>query len=198
MKPITTFVAGLAALLASGVALAHPGHEIASFATGFAHPLSGMDHRLAMLAVGAWAMQSGGRVLWAAPLAFVVAMLAGSLLGLAGLSVPLVEPMIAASVLVLGLLVALRATLGQRLSRVLPLLAVFAAFHGIAHGAEFSGLAEGSVAAYVPGFVLATALLHGLGMLAGLALRGDAFKARLAGAPIALAGAALLVQALPA
>ena len=193
------FVMGIAALAVSASASAHPGHgEITGFVAGFSHPLLGLDHVLAMLAVGMWAAQSrhGGKanVVWRAPLAFIAAMLAGALLGLSGVSVPFVEPLIAASVLVFGLLVSLRARASLA---VLPLVAAFAVFHGIAHGAEFSP-GGASVATWMAGFTLATALLHITGVAIGAGLRNNALRLRLAGVPIAITGAALMVQMLPA
>ncbi len=191
-------LAGAAALALSGAALAHPGHsEAASFFAGFAHPLSGLDHLLAMLAVGVWAAQSGGRSAWRLPLTFVAAMLAGAGLGLSGVSVPGVEPMIAASVLVLGLLVALRVPLRAQATGT-ALIAAFAVFHGIAHGA---GVPAGSaLAAYIAGFALATAVLHALGVRLGFSLHGGSLRARVlagvTGVPVAIAGAVLMVQAM--
>jgi urease accessory protein len=201
-----TALAGLAALAVSTSVQAHPGHgEVASFVAGFSHPLLGLDHVLAMLAVGVWAAQarSAGRVMWVAPLAapltFVAAMLLGAMLGLSGLSVPLVEPMIAASVLVFGLLVAARA---QKGAVVMSLIGAFALFHGIAHGAEFGAAADASVAGWMLGFTLATALLHAAGIAIALGLdsglRGDALKSRMTGVPVVLAGAVLMFQTLPA
>ena len=148
-------------LICSSSAFAHPGHPAHDFTTGLAHPFTGIDHILAMLAIGLWAGQCGGRAIWAIPAAFVGAMLAGGMLGFAsGISHPLVEGGIAASVLVLGLLVAT--------ARKLPLIVgvllsvVFALCHGFAHGAE---LAAGSSAlTYSAGFLLATATLHAVGL----------------------------------
>jgi urease accessory protein len=142
----------------------------------------GLDHLLAMLAVGLWAAQLGGRWTWAVPLAFVGSMAAGGALGFAGARLPLVEPMIAASVLALGLLVALRVRL--RWSG-LALVGAFAVFHGIAHAAEIP--AEASRLVYVAGFVLASVLLHATGVALGMLPR-----ARLAGIPVALGGLWLL------
>lgn len=192
------FLIGFVALAVSASVQAHPGHgEITGFVTGFSHPLLGLDHVLAMLAVGVWAAQAraGQSVIWAAPLFFIAAMLFGAAFGLSGVSLPLVEPMIAASVLVLGLLVAMRAT---KVGIVIPLIAAFALFHGIAHGVEFSAVADASVATWMLGFVLATALLHAVGIVIGLGVRGNALKARFAGVPVALAGAVLMFQTLPA
>jgi len=151
-------VATLAA--ASGAALAHPGHETASFATGFAHPFGGLDHLLAMFAVGLYAARQPGAARWALPGGFVLAMLAGAGLGAAGVALPAVESGIALSVLVLGLLIALAARLPLVAS--LPLVAGFALFHGFAHYAEMGGAA---LATYAAGFALATAALHGCGYL---------------------------------
>ncbi|HRP22344.1 MAG TPA: HupE/UreJ family protein [Thauera sp.] len=174
----------------SGAALAHPGHEAASFVTGFAHPLGGLDHLLAMLAVGLLAARQSGRARWMLPAGFVLAMLAGAGLGVLGLALPAVEAGIAASVLVFGLLIALAARLP--LAASLPLVAVFALFHGHAHHAEMGGA---SLATYAVGFALATALLHG----AGYALarwtpqtRGGERIRRVAGGAIAGTGAVLL------
>src|SRR5215470_6921814 len=133
--------------------LAHSGLEhtaafaSGSFATGFVHPWTGLDHLLALLTVGLWAGLNGGRALWAWPAAFVGAMLAGAALAIAGLAVPLVEPGILASVVVLGLLVLTAARLPVALGVVL--VAVFALLHGHAHGAELPGGA--SAGAYAAG-----------------------------------------------
>lgn len=179
-------------LLSSATALAHPGHEAgAGLASGFAHPLLGADHLLAMLAVGLWAAQLGGRAIVAVPAAFVAAMLAGGALGFTGVALPQVEPLIAASVLALGLLVALRVRLSAAAGMLL--VAGFAVAHGAAHAAE---MAPGqSAPAYALGFGLATLLLHAAGVaLVRLrpAMIDPVLRARLSGAPIALAGAWLL------
>ncbi|NTT87769.1 HupE/UreJ family protein [Tabrizicola fusiformis] len=154
-----------AALLAPNAALAHTGHGAGSFIAGMGHPVSGLDHILAMLAVGLWAAQIGGRALWAAPAAFVGAMLAGGAMGAAGLPFPAVEPMILASIVILGALIALAVRLP--LMAALPVLALFGAAHGWAHGAE--GPASGMLV-YDAGFAVMTAALHGAGLLAGLGL----------------------------
>lgn len=143
---------------ASGAALAHPGHESASFFTGFTHPLGGLDHLLAMLAVGLYAARQPGATRWMLPAGFVLAMLAGAGLGAIGVALPAVEAGIAASMLVFGLLIALAARLPLTVS--LPLVAAFALFHGHAHHAEMGGA---SLVTYAAGFALATGLLHGAG-----------------------------------
>jgi urease accessory protein len=197
MKSIIQLSTGLAALAVSGLALAHPGHEAAAgLAAGFAHPFTGLDHLLAMLAVGLWAVQSGGRPLYAMPLAFVAAMLAGALLGMSGtltFAPAAVESMIAASVLVLGLLVALRARVGIAAAAVL--VSGFALFHGAAHGSEMV-LGSGAASAYICGFVLATLSLHMVGIAIGRILQDSRVGLRAAGLPIVLAGVAFMTQPL--
>ena len=159
---ITVALAGL-----STPALAHPFHATAAgAAAGFLHPFSGLDHLLAMLAVGLWAAQLGGRARWIVPGAFVGAMLAGGLLGFAGLAPPLAEQMVAASVLVLGLLIVTRTRLRPALGAAL--LGAFALFHGAAHAAELPHAA--SALAYAAGFCAATVLLHTAGICAGTLL----------------------------
>jgi urease accessory protein len=181
-----------AALVGSGPALAHTGLEHAvSFASGFAHPWTGLDHMLAMVAVGLWAALNGGRALWAWPAAFVGVMLAGGALGMAGVAVPLVEPGILASVIALGLLVLTAARLPVALGAVL--VAVFALLHGHAHGAELPGGA--AAATYAAGFALATAALHALGLGVAYLCRSDSGKliVRGTGAAVAVAGVALAI-----
>lgn len=174
--------------LMPGAALAHPGHDIGTLPAGMAHPLGGADHILAMVALGLLAAQVGGRALWALPVTFVSAMLAGGMLGFAGMGFPAVEPMILASVIVLGAMVAL--ALRAPLLVLIAMVAIFGAAHGWAHGAE--GPSAG-ILAYAAGFALATAALHGAGLLAGraipaLALRGAGALAALSGAALAMAG----------
>ncbi len=173
-------------------ALAHTGLEHAfSFASGFAHPWAGLDHVLVMVAVGLWAGLNGGRALRIWPAAFVGVMLAGGALGVAGVPVPLVEPGILASVIVLGLLVLAAARLPVALGAAL--VALFALLHGHAHGAE---LPSGAAAfTYTAGFALATALLHAIGL--GIAYLGRSNGGRLvvrgAGAAMAVAGVTLAI-----
>jgi urease accessory protein len=184
------------ALLAAATASAHPLHEhlaeplgMASSATaGFLHPLSGADHLCAMIAVGLWSAMTARRV-WLAPLSFAAVLLVGALLGLARLPMPAVEPMIAASLLVLGLLVAARARLPEGVGAAIA--GVFALFHGHAHGYELPEAA--SAAAYIAGFMVATLALHGAGIACGVALRrAHAWWPRLAGLGVAAYGVALL------
>jgi urease accessory protein len=144
-----------------------------------------------MVAVGLWAAQQGKRAVWAVPLAFVATMALGGALGMAGLALPYVEQGIAASVLVLGVLIAAAARLP--LAAGMLLVAVFALFHGHAHGAEMPSTASGL--AYGAGFVAATALLHACGVGLGLTLKKLERPAalRFAGAAVALCGVGLLL-----
>lgn len=211
-----TILASIAALssLASSVAMAHMGtdgavhmhtHDVAaSFAAGLTHPLTGLDHLAAMVSVGLWSVlrragphDGRGPSLLSAPLAFACTLLIGAVLGMAGLTLPGVEPMIAASLLVLGLLVASRAQLAPAVG--MTLVAGFALFHGIAHGNELRGHAVAALS----GMVLSTAGLHAAGMALGLALRDPArvpqrWLSRLAGGGVAAFGLSLLTPAMAA
>jgi len=152
-----------ALLLLPATALAHPGHvEGSAFAAGLSHPMAGADHLLAMLAVGLWAASIGARAAWALPLTFVAAMIAGGAMGAAGVHLPMVEPMILASSILIGAAIAL--ALRPGLAAVLPVIAVFGLVHGHAHGVE--GPAQGLLA-YGAGFALATAVLHLAGLVLG-------------------------------
>ena len=158
---LLAFLSPLAAFAHPG----HPGHDFEwDFVAGVQHPLFGLDHLLAMVAVGLWAALLGGRARVIVPLAFVAAMGLGAGLARLGFNSPAVEPMIAASVVALGLLIATGARVG-----VIPgaaIAALFALFHGAAHATEFGG--EGGMTGYALGFLLATALLHGVGLGLGL------------------------------
>lgn len=176
-------------------ALAHTGADAGAhhhgFLAGFMHPLTGLDHLAAMLAVGLWSALAArnGRELLAAPLGFAAMLLAGALMGLAGVALPAVEPMIAASLLVLGLLVFTRKRLPALASAAL--VGVFAVFHGLAHGQELAG--ESDAALTLAGMLAATVLLHAAGIGLGWALRhAHRWVPRLAGIAVALLGAALL------
>ncbi|MGR9577328.1 HupE/UreJ family protein [Pandoraea sputorum] len=187
---------GLALLATSGVALAHPGHPghdaVSSFAAGFLHPLTGADHLCAMIVVGLWSSLTSKRV-WAAPLAFVAMLAAGGLLGMMHwFSLPGVEPMIAVSLLVLGLMLATRAQLPGWAGAAV--VGTFAVFHGFAHGAELP--TEASAMHYMAGFLVATGMLHCLGIAAGVALRHrTAWVPRVLGAGVLAYGVTLLVAA---
>ena len=193
----------LAAMLAAIAALplvasAHVGadgaaHHDIGFAQGFLHPFTGMDHLAALVAVGLWSAliaRSARDTLWA-PVGFAAMLLAGALVGLAGVQVPAVEPMIAASLLVIGLLVVTRLRLPGPVAAAV--VGVFAVFHGVAHGYELSGDHGAGLA--IGGMVLATALLHAGGIAIGWALRQrTVWLPRVAGAAVALFGAGLLAQ----
>ncbi len=181
-----TIVAGMTPALAhTGVA----GHGHGGLAAGMMHPLGGIDHLLAMLAVGIWsAIAARGQVsrLWIAPLAFVVAMLAGALSGYAGLALPLVETGIALSVVVLGIMILGRIELSSLAAA--GLMALFAIYHGYAHGAE----AVGSISGYMAGFALTTTILHIGGIALGVSLLATRLGPSVFGGLVAGAGAYLL------
>lgn len=192
MTRLKLFLIVAAVSLAGTPAFAHPGHALAGgLAGGFLHPLSGIDHLCAMIAVGLWAAQQGKRAVWTAPLAFMSMMGLGGALGMAGFPLPFVEQGIAASVLVLGVLIAAAASLPPTAG--VPLVAAFAVFHGHAHGAQTPAAASGL--AYGAGFVAATALLHACGIALGLSLKklDKPRVLRLAGAAIAAFGFLLIL-----
>lgn len=180
MKASIRTLTGLAVLLASSTAFAHPGHDPASsgFMSGLLHPLLGLDHLLAMLIVGVWAAQLGARARWAVPAAFIGLMAVGAALALDGLAMPRVEAGVAASLLALGLVVAL--AWRAALPLAVGLTGGFALFHGAAHGLELPTLAQ--PLAYVAGFLIATAALHATGYALGaLAQRHAPWLARASG-----------------
>lgn len=186
---LKTVLTGAALLATPALALAHPGHDHAGVMAGLAHPVFGLDHLLAMLAVGLWAAQHQGRARWALPLTFVATMLVGGLLGFAGIELPLMETGIAGSVLAFGVLVAVAARLPMAVA--LALTAILALTHGVAHGLELPALA--SPWSYAIGFVLATAALHAAGYaFVRLLPQAAAPLVRAAGAATALTGAWLL------
>lgn len=195
---LTTLAAVALTALASPAAFAHTGVGATSgFAHGFLHPITGLDHVLAMVLVGIFAFQLGGRALWLVPSTFVLVMAIGGALGVAGIGVPFVETGIALSVIVLGAVVALRVK--APVAVAMAVVGLFAIFHGHAHGSEMPETAAGM--AYGLGFMLATALLHvagiGLGFLIGWAgERRGPIVVRTAGAAAALAGVAILTGAL--
>lgn len=182
-------LAACALLLSPALAFAHPGHDHAGVMAGIAHPILGLDHLLAMVAVGLWAAQQTGTARWTLPLTFVATMLLGGSLGFAGLEMPMMEIGIAGSVLALGLLVAL--SVRPPVAVASALTALFALSHGVAHGLELPALV--SPWGYAAGFVAATAALHGIGYAVARNLPQVAAPlVRLAGAASALTGAWLL------
>ena len=191
---------GLAALvtfLGPATAFAHPGADGTSgFLHGFMHPIGGLDHILAMVAVGVFAAYLGGRALWLVPAAFVAMMALGGWLGAAGITVPHVETGIATSVIVFGLAVAAR--LALPVAATATLVGIFAIFHGHAHGAEMA--LNASVLNYGAGFMLATALLHGAGIALAIGAAKLGSRSELAlragGASMAALGFAILAGAI--
>ena len=179
-------------LVTATPAFAHVGQHLGfSAASGFAHPLMGLDHLAAMIAVGLWAAMAGGKRIWIWPAAFVVAMLVGGFVGHAGIELPQVEPIIALSVVVLGILVATGVSAPIPVGSVL--IAAFAIFHGHAHGTEAPA---DSWAGYALGFAAATALLHvvGIGLGLGLQRTVGALPVRALGAATAALGVFILMQ----
>lgn len=191
---LNTLKIGLVAIFAAlpALALAHPGHEhTSSFMTGFMHPMGGLDHLLAMLAIGLWAVSLGGRALYIVPIAFVGAMLAGGCIAITGVQIPFVEQGIILSVILIGALLVTR-----KRFPVLTCAAIaglFALFHGAAHGVEMPLNANGAL--YALGFAVATTLLHLVGIgFGGVIARFQApFATRLIGSIIALAGIFLAI-----
>jgi urease accessory protein len=171
-------------------ALAHPSVEINSFASGVAHPLNGIDHILAMIAIGLWAVLAEGRAIWIWPMSFVAAMLAGFVVVSLGVPVPLVEPAVSSSVVILGLFVALAVNAPLWLGAATG--GLFAFFHGHAHGAE---AATASLIPYALGFALATAALHVTGIVLGLFAESliGRFVLRAMGGLVAVSGLTLMV-----
>ena len=191
MNRIRTVLAAAGLTLAASPSFAHIGVGVtSSFAAGFQHPLFGLDHVTVMIAVGLWAALKGGRALWAWPAAFVGVMLVGGALGMAHVPIPLVEPGILASVVALGLLVAVAADLPIGVGAII--IGAFALLHGHAHGTEVPENAGGLE--YIAGFALATAGLHGIGIAMALGL-GTRFRGlvRAAGALCAVIGLGLAV-----
>ena len=188
-------LAVLALCLAPTAAVAHVGvGSTSGFVHGFMHPLSGLDHQLALILVGLFAYQLGGRALWLVPLTFVSVMALGGFLGVMGVPIPFVEVGIALSVVVLGAIVAIgvRAPLAVAMGAV----GLFAIFHGHAHGSEMPLDASGLE--YGVGFMLATAVLHavgiGIGFLIGMSSKTFGNNVyRVAGGLASMAGVALLL-----
>ncbi len=176
--------------LLPSLAHAHVGAgETGGLLHGMAHPMTGFDHMLAMVAIGLWAAQCGGRALWLVPLSFVMAMALGGLAGAMGWAIPLIEPGIIASVLILGLLVAGMVRLP--LVAASAIAGIFAVLHGHAHGAEMPETVAGL--SYGLGFILSTAVLHGAGISAGLLTRSMPQLLRCAGGAIAASGLLLII-----
>ena len=185
------FVAGIAMV---GPAVAHdqPG-QAAGFITGLLHPVSGLDHVLAMVAVGLWGAQLGAPAIWLLPVTFPLMMAFGGFLGLVGVPLPGVEIGVATSAILLGAMVALQARPPLVLAALL--VAFFAVFHGHAHGTELPPGQSGLM--YSVGFVVATGALHAVGISIGLIQRWATGRVLLRGAGLAvsLAGVFFLWRA---
>ena len=197
---LTTASAAAAALPLS--ALAHVGSDggghhnfLDSLAHAFAHPFTGADHLAAMLAVGAWSALTmpSLRTAWRAPAAFTALLVAGALTGFVGLWVPGVEPMIAASVLVLGLLVLVQQKMPWGAAAALA--GGFAFFHGAAHGFELAGDSGLTAVGALTGIALGSATLHIAGMVLGHAvMQRHQWVAKFGGAATAALGAFMLTK----
>jgi urease accessory protein len=197
----TKFLTAIILFGTSSVAFAHPGHDVSGLAAGLMHPFSGLDHLLAMVAVGLWAAQGnkkgntekhGERKIWLLPATFMTMLAAGAGIATQWQSMPLVEAGISTSVLALGLLVALAMQLPASLS--VAITALFGLLHGYAHGLELPESAAPT--AYALGFLAATATLHLIGIAVGVATRDrHALLAKMLGVVIAASGAYLLVSA---
>jgi urease accessory protein len=185
----------IAALAAPASLSAHPrGGEATGFFAGLSHPVSGLDHVLAMIAVGLWGAQLGPPAVWLLPVTFPMVMAFGGTLGLLGVKLPGIEVGIALSAIGLGAAVLFEAR--PKLWIAAALVGFFAIFHGHAHGTELPAGANGVL--YSLGFVIATGLLHATGIGIGLVHRWPAGRAALrwAGAAVALAGLVFFWQAL--
>ena len=172
-------------LASASPALAHiQAGEAAGLVTGLRHPWSGLDHVLAMIAVGLWGAQLGNPALWALPVAFPLAMSVGAMMGLLGVPLPGIEIGIAASAILLGAAVAAEAR--PKLAVAALLVGFFAIFHGHAHGTELPAGQSGML--YSMGFVIATGCLHAIGIGIGLVHRWPAGRLALRGAGAGIAG----------
>lgn len=178
---------------APSLAYAHTGigHTI-GFSHGFTHPFGGLDHILAMVAVGIWAAQVGGKATWVVPSTFVSVMVIGGIVGIAGITLPFVEPGIVLSVLILGVLITAAARLPLAASAAI--VGLFALFHGHAHGTEIPTAVSGF--GYGIGFALATAFLHLSGIGIGIMFKNESrmLLVRSAGAMITVGGLYLLLN----
>ena len=191
-RQVLAAAVGLAAFATADAALAHTfgGAGGGGFGAGFGHPLGGLDHVLAMLGVGVWAAQTGGRAVWLVPASFVAMVALGGVAAVTGVALPMVELGIVGSVVVVGALIAF----GARLPVVLGMgvVGALALFHGHAHGTGMPLAA--APALYGLGFVVATAMLHaaGIGLAVAVTRRLDFGFVRVGGAGMMAAGLVLL------
>jgi urease accessory protein len=195
MRPARLALLVVITAVASGAfthaALAHIGGHAGGFSNGLAHPFYGADHVLAMVAVGLWASQLGRPALWLLPVTFPLVMAVGFALGVAGVALPWVEIGIAGSVIALGALIAF--ALRPSIAFSAAMIGLFALFHGHAHGTAWP--AHGTALTFALGLMLATVILHGVGLAVGLlAFRPiGRIAMRTAGGAIAALGVVLLV-----
>jgi urease accessory protein len=178
-------------VLCAAPAVAHTGGDVVGgFLGGFFHPLFGLDHIVAMVAVGLWGAFLGAPAIWLLPIAFPLVMAVGGAIGILGIPIPSVETGVALSAVFLGAMVAFAARPPLWIAAVL--VGAFAIFHGHAHGAELPAGAD--AIAFSTGFVVATGLLHVAGIVCGLLARwpGGRIAVRAAGGAIALAGVVFL------
>lgn len=187
------YLLAVTALIAlSAPALAHTGvGPVNSLSAGLEHPIFGLDHMLAMIAVGLWAAVANPKLFWVAPLGFVSGMLGGGLLGMTGIAVPGIELMIVGSVVLFGVLTLFRLQTAAIVSFFAT--SIFGVAHGFAHGAEMP--AGGAAIEYAAGFLIATVTLHAIGAFVGLSTqRLNVVKlGQAAGGAVAIAGVLLMV-----
>ncbi|MGO4386995.1 HupE/UreJ family protein [Microvirga sp. 2YAF29] len=177
----TRLILAMLSIASATPALAHTGlHEVGGIASGFTHPFGGLDHVLAMVSVGLFAAMLGGRAVWAVPASFILMMLMGGVLGMTGIVIPNFETGVAASVIVLGAVIAWGRS--WPLIAAMMLVGVFAVFHGYAHGSEMPAGSEAF--SYCVGFALGSLILHISGLAAGFSLLLQVRLARLSGAAI--------------
>jgi len=195
LKRLMAVSLGLFILSLTSVAVAHDGTGIAGgFLSGFTHPIGGLDHVTAMFAVGLWGFFLGRPAMWILPVVFPLVMAGGGVLGLLGVPVPMIEPGIAVSSIVLGLLIALAVKAPLWVASII--VGALAIFHGYAHGAELPSAAN--PLAYSIGFVISTGLLHLAGIAFGELGRFSwgKYVVRAGGGLIALAGVGYLTGAI--
>jgi len=177
------------------LAFSHETGDVAGgMLSGFIHPISGLDHVVAMVAVGIWGAQLRGKAIWVLPVVFPLLMAFGGALGVAGINIPGVEIFIALSGIVLGVLVAMEVHL--KLVYAILIVAFFAVFHGYAHGVALPHAVQ--PLGYGLGFVITTGLLHLAGILIGTLnkLKAGKIIIRLLGVCVALVGTYYLIMAL--
>lgn len=187
MSRIVSRLSFLLLLLFPSAAFAHTGAgDAIGFLHGLSHPITGLDHLFTMLAVGVWAAQIGGRAVWMVPSAFVVVMIFGGVLGFSGITMPLMEAGILVSVLIIGVLITGAVKMPLQFS--LALVAIFALFHGVAHGTEMPATIGAGV--YTLGFAISTTMLHICGVFSGTMFKANKLQCinRLTGGFITLGG----------